>query len=627
MTVQDPVYLIDGSAYIYRAYHAIAPLTNRNGLPTHAALGFTNILLRVIREKSPRFLCVAFDVRGKGFRHDIYSDYKANRPAMPDDLACQIPYIKEIVKAYNILSLERQGFEADDLIASAVKVLAASGTPVVIVSGDKDLLQLVSDSVTLWDPMNDKLMDRDGVEKKYHISLENLTDYFALTGDSSDNIPGVPGIGPKTAEKLISSFGSIENLYTKLDLIDKPALREKLAANRDLAFLSKKLITLKHDIDVPDSAEEYLLPSPDSDRLRDLFTELEFNRLIKSELPAVQLDRHGFRAVTTEENLAILITELSAAPFITIDTETTSLDPLTAELVGLSVCTAENSATYIPVGHKDGNGNFVPGQLPLNSVLAAFKPLLENEKIPKLCHNLKFDYNILYHHDIIMKGDLWDTMIASYLIAPGRRSHKLDDLGEEFLQKRLTSFAEVTGKDLRSDSFAYVPLDAARDYSSEDALATFLLWKIFRPELERLDLWTLFSDVEMALTPILAEIERTGILVETRILNELSVEFEKELHSLEQKIYAIADCEFNINSTRQLGEILFERLRLPHGRKTKTGYSTDVKVLETLSRYHELPAAVMTHRNLSKLKSTYVDKLVPLITRRQGASILRSTRR
>ncbi|MCX5874866.1 MAG: DNA polymerase I [Deltaproteobacteria bacterium] len=618
MIQQEPVYLIDASAYIYRAYHAIAPLTNKNGLPTHAVYGFTNILLRVLREKAPRFIGIAFDVRGPNFRHEMYQAYKANRPSMPDDLACQIPYIKEIVAAHNFACLERQGYEADDLLASAAKKLAAQGHPVILVSGDKDLLQLVSETITVWDPMRDVFMNPAAVQKKYNIPPQQLLDFFALMGDSSDNVPGVAGIGPKTAEKLINEYGSLEGLYQNIETLSQAKLKEKLLASRENAFLSRQLIALKEDLATPE-LQEYAIPEPNEEKLQELYTFLDFSRLLKAPTSkAVALETKGFQLISTEDQLQKVCQQMATAPLLVLDTETTSLDPLVAKLVGISLCTTAEEAYYLPIDHRDSDGGLVANQLPLSLVQKSLTLLFSDPDLPKLGHNLKFDLPILENHGLRLSGPLWDTMIASYLLDPSRRSQKLDDLCLDMLGKRLTSFGEVTDNDKRSDSFAYVAPEAAKDYSCEDVIGAFLLWQQFRPQLEKLGLWELFSDLEMALVPILVQMERTGITVDQAQLQHLSEDFGLQLAELEKAIYALAGEEFNINSTRQLGEILFAKLGLPQGRKTKTGYSTDVKVLESLARQHDLPAAILAHRTLSKLKNTYVDKLPELIHPKTG---------
>jgi len=619
MPEKSPVYLVDGSAYFYRAYHAVAPLTTANGLPTHAAYGFTNILLRVIKEKNPEFLAVAFDAKGPNFRHKMYGDYKANRPPMPDDLAVQIPYIKQIVEAHNIHTMEEQGVEADDLIASAARKLAAAGYKVIVVSGDKDLLQLVCDDIVLWDPMKDGVMDPEGVKKKYNVPPDRLLDLFALMGDKSDNIPGVPGVGPKSAEKLINEFGSLDKLYENLESLKKSKMKENLEAHREDAFLSRQLIDLKEDLDISEDIDDYRLPPPDTDRLKKLYTELEFTRLMKAEIPVAAVSQEGFGLVQNRMELAALVKLLQKADYMVIDTETSDLDPLSAELVGLSVCVTPRQAFYIPMGHRDEDGKLLSGQLAQKDVLKTLEPFLEDEKLPKLGHNLKFDYAIIRQQEegVTLKGPLWDTMIAAYLLDPGRRTFKLDDLCREILDVKLTSFSEVTKGDKRPEAFAYVPLEDAKNYSCEDVHGACLLWEEFRPKLETQKLWPLFADLETPLLSILAEMELAGIRVDTGLLQELSREFSAKLQELEKEIYKLAGQEFNINSPRQLGEILFEKLKLPHGRKTKTGYSTDVKVLEKLS-FHELPQAVLIHRNLSKLQSTYVEKLAGLVHPKTG---------
>ncbi|MEJ2688503.1 MAG: DNA polymerase I [Deltaproteobacteria bacterium] len=607
----DPrtVYLIDGSAYIYRAYHAIAPLSTKAGLPTNAVLGFTNILLRVLRDRQAAYVAVAFDAKGKTFRHDMYPEYKAHRPPMPEDLAVQLPYIRRVVDAHNILSLEQNGVEADDLIASATAKLVRSDIPVVVISGDKDLLQLVGPNVRLWDPMNDRWYDRQAVQDKYKVEVEQLLEFFALIGDSSDNIPGIAGVGAKTAEKLINQYGSLEGIYAATEKLGKSKMAERIVAGRQDAFLSRQLISLHSDCPVPERPEQYKLQKPDVEELRELYRELEFTRLLREEVPARMLETAGFALASEQKDLHSFCEQLKGAPFLTIDLETSSLDPLVAEIVGIAVAADADNVHYLPVGHRQANGSLLVGQFDKDMVLQALLPFLTDRKLPKLGHNIKYDYAVLRQAGVTLEGPLWDTMLASYLLDPSRRSHKLDTLSEEFLNRRLTSFEEVTGKSGLDDAFVFVDLEAAKNYSCEDVRATFMLWQLFRPRMEEQGLWPLFSEVEIGLIPVLAEMERTGILVDRDELRRLSADFSRQLQQLENEIYSRAGEAFNINSTRQLGEILFEKLKLPHGRKTKTGYSTDVRVLEKLARYHELPAAIMTHRMLTKLKTTYVDKL------------------
>ncbi|WP_456387787.1 DNA polymerase I [Desulfolithobacter sp.] len=608
------VYLVDGSAYIYRAYHAIRPLANSSGLPTHAVYGFTTILRRIIREKQPRCLAVAFDTRGPVFRHRIYPEYKANRPPMPDDLQPQIPYVREIVKAYHIPALEHEDMEADDLIASAVDRLVEAGCRVVIVSGDKDLLQLVSRQVVMWDPMSDKLMDVDAVLSKYGLEPHQLLDYFALTGDSSDNIPGVVGVGPKTAQKLIREYGTLEGIFAAVDSMKKSRLKERLIAHREDAFLSRELIRLRHDVDVPADPEAYCVQATESERLRELLTELEFYSLLKADAPAVAVDTGNFKLVQDRESLARLVIELGRADLLALDTETTSLDPLRARLVGISLATSADRVWYLPCGHRNENGEPVAGQLEQEELLKALRPFFEDPELPKVGHNLKYDYSVLVdpkNGTIELAGPLYDTMVGGWLLDPGRRSYGLDDLCQE-IDLQMTSFADVVGSDKREDAFARVKIEQAKNYSCEDVYGSLQLFELQKPQLEKLALWSLFADLEGPLIPVLSRMERAGIEVDMDLLSALSTEFAMKLEKLKDQIYALAGEEFNINSTQQLGEVLFEKLKLPRGRKTKTGYSTDVKVLERLAGQHELPGLILAYRNLAKLKSTYIDKLARL---------------
>ena len=606
----DTIYLIDGHAYIYRAYHAIAPLTNAEGLPTHAAFGFTNILNRVIKDKDPRFLAVAFDAKGPTFRHDLYREYKANRPPMPEDLRVQIPFIHEIVDANRILTLEREGLEADDLIAAAAVGMAAKGFAVVIVSGDKDLLQLVGPGITLWDPMKDVVMDETAVEKKYGVPPARLTDLFALIGDNADNVPGVPGVGIKTAAKLLADCTTIEEIYQNIDSVRGKKLKEKLLANHDLALLSRRLIRLDTTAPVPLDSEAYQRREPDNEALGAIFKRLGFKRLTAATQTTSAMDTSSFRLIEDQEALAALIDELRGRPYIVLDTETTSLDPLRAKLVGISLCAPEVAPCYLPTGHRSADGSLLPGQLDRETVSRLLGPLLVDEALPKVGHNLKYDLAVLRTNGFSLNGPLWDTMLASYLLDPVRRGHKLDDLAAELLGIKMTPYNTVTaGK----ENFADVVPGAARDYSCEDVACTLALWQRFEPELEEKRLWPLFAHVEARLIPILEDMERAGIGVDTKLLQQLSTEFEEILQGLSEEIHALAGGPFNINSPKQLAAILFDRLGLPKGRKTKTGYSTDIKVLERLAAKHKLPALIIEHRNIAKLKSTYVDKLGAMV--------------
>lgn len=609
------VFLIDGSAYIYRAFHAIKPLNNSSGLPTHAVYGFTSTLRRILREKEPEYLAVAFDTKGPVFRHKISADYKANRPPMPEDLVPQIPYIHKMVAAYKLLSMSVDELEADDLIASAARLLVEQGCKVVIVSGDKDLLQLVSEDITLWDPMNDRLMDVAAVEEKYGLKPEQLLDYLSLTGDSADNIAGVPGVGPKTAQKLLAEYKTLDGLYEQIDSLKKSKMKERLIAHKTDAFLSRDLVRLEEKAKVEDDIQAYQVGEPDPEALRELLTELEFFTLLKSDVPAAKVTTDGFFLIRQRDELAQLVKQLEeqlqGTGHIVVDTETTSLDPLEAKLVGISLCVDTEQAWYLPCGHRDDEGELLPDQLTLQDIADLIGPLLTDPSLAKIGHNLKYDYAILaapQNGGIRPAGPLYDTMLGAWLLDPGRRSYKLDDLCQE-LDLQLTPFSEVVDGDKTPDAFCRVAPDKAKDYSCEDVYGSLRLFEEQRTELEKQELWQLFSEVEGALIPVLAAMEETGILLDKEVLQGLTEEFGARLDELKKEIYALAGHAFNINSSQQLAEVLFDELGLPKGRKTKTGYSTDVKVLEKLSHKHELPARILRFRNLAKLKSTYVDKL------------------
>jgi len=608
------IYLIDGSAFIYRAFHAVAPLTNSDGFQTNAVFGFVSMLNRLLKDKDPSHIAVAFDSRGKVFRHQMYPQYKATRPPMPEELAAQVPYIKEVVTALGFKSFEEDGIEADDIIGAAAQGLSGDGHRVVIVSGDKDLLQLIDDRVTMWDPMNDRVMDPDGVKKKYQVGPDQLLDCFALIGDSSDNVPGVPGVGPKTAAKLIIEFGSLENLYEHVESLKKSKMKERLIENRDAAFLSRDLIRLKTDVAVPLTPDGYGRSDPDEDKLRKIYTELNFTSLLKElDSGAKKIPTEQFSLISSAEGLKELTSHLAGADILVIDTETNSLQSRSAGLVGISLNSGGDECWYIGMGHLGEDGKRIKSQLDAELVKKELSPFLKSSSLPKLAHNLKFDYAVLKHAlGVELAGPLFDTMIAAYLTEPTRRSYKLDDLCLEHGMK-LTSYKEVTDGDKRSDGFAYVDIKRAGIYSCEDVYAALQLWSHYQPLLEEQNQSGLFADVEMKLVPILEGMEAAGIRVDPDHLSGLAGEFRAKLVLREEEIYELAGRSFNINSPQQLGTILFEDLELPHGRKTKTGYSTDIKVLEKLASQHELPALIIEYRNLAKLLSTYVDKLAKLI--------------
>lgn len=603
------LYLIDGSSYIYRAYFAIRHLSNSKGMATNAIFGFTNMLLKVMREHAPDHLAVVFDARGPTFRKEIYPEYKANRAAMPEDLVPQIPRIKELVRAFNLPALELQGYEADDIIATLAKKHAAQGLEVTIVSGDKDLMQVVSEQVRMLDTMKDKIYGPAEVAERFGGGPDKVVEVQALAGDSSDNIPGVPGIGEKTAVKLIAEFGTVESLLARIDEV-KGKMQDKLREFGEQALLSKRLVTLRDDLELGIDYDALAAGAPDRKALTALFGELEFHKLQQEFFSESQDRNDDYRGVFTKDDLDQLIVSLEKAPRISFDTETTSLDPLRAELVGLSFAVQAGQGWYIPVGHHYLGA---PQQLERELVLERLRPLLDNPQMSKIAQNAKYDLLVLRRAGVKVQGADFDTMVASYLANPAAKSHGMDSLAADLLGRKTISFSEVAGSGKNQISFAEVEVDKAVTYAAEDADVTLQLFEKLEPMLKETEQEKLFREVEMPLVGILADMEWQGVRVDPKALGALSREMEAKLSALEKEIHALAGCSFNIGSPKQIGEVLFEKLKLPRGRKTKTGWSTDVEVLQNLAEEHTIAARILDHRSLSKLKGTYTDALPKLI--------------
>jgi DNA polymerase-1 len=612
MSHDRTLYLIDGSAYLYRAFHAIrGGLSNSRGMPTNAAFGFTRMLLKLMDEKEPKHLAVLFDVKGPTFRHERYPEYKANRPPAPDDLVVQIPWVKDITRAFNIPLLEKEGFEADDLIGTLARQAEAAGYHVVMVTGDKDFLQLVTEKIRLWDPMKEVETGPEEVREKFGLEPADLVDVMGLSGDTSDNVPGVPGIGPKTAAKLIRDFGSMEKLYENVETIKAKKQKENLTSYRDQAFLSRELVTIRTDAPVDFDPETFQRQEPDTAALSRIFQELEF-RALQERFP-MESDQTGktYTAVTTEAELDALVEKLRAAEIVSVDTETTSTTPMRARLVGLSFAVEPDVAFYVPCGHADPK---MP-QLSMETVLDRLRPVLEDPAVPKVGQNIKYDDIVLRRHGVRLDGIVFDTMVGSYLLKPGQRTHGLDQIALDLLDYRTITYEEVAGKGKDAVTFDHVALENAVPYACEDADVTRKAWEILRNRLAEQKLNRLMEAVEVPLVPVLSEMEYRGIRVDRDRLEVLAKDFGHQLEVLEGEIHGLAGEPFNINSPQQLGHILFEKLGLPTQKKTKkkTGYSTDVEVLTALAEKHELPALILRHRGLAKLKSTYVEALVELI--------------
>ncbi len=604
------LFLIDGSSYIYRAYYAIRHLSNSQGMATNAIFGFTNMLLKVMRELEPDQLAVIFDSKGPTFRKDIYPEYKANRSAMPEDLVPQIPYIKRLVDAFNLPGIEKAGYEADDIIATLAKKFAAKGVEVTIVTGDKDMMQLVNDRVRLLDTMKDKISGPVEVFERFG-GADKVIEVQALSGDSSDNVPGVPGIGEKTAKALIDEFGDIETLLSSLDQL-KGKRRENLKNFADQARLSKRLVTLVDDLDLDVDDNAFVLTEPDREALTELFKECEFPRLLQefSVDSRASANGDGYRAVLNETDLSEMVAALESSERFAFDTETTGLDPLRVDLVGLSFAVTPGEAWYVPVSHRYLG---VPEQLPLDKVLTAISPLLSSANHLKIGQNLKYDILVLGRIGVEVNEPLFDTLLASYLANPAAKSHGMDSLAADLLDYRTISYSEVAGSGKKKICFDEVEVEKATVYAAEDADITLRLYEKLLPMIAEHEQQALFTDVEMALLPVLVGMEQAGIRIDPEFLSGLSADMEKKLVVLEGEIHELAGGSFNIGSPKQLGEILFERLGLPRGKRTKTGWSTDVEVLNKLAEEHEIATKILDFRSLSKLKGTYTDALPKLI--------------
>jgi DNA polymerase-1 len=609
------LFLIDGSSYIYRAFFAIPHLSNSKGFPTNAIYGFTNMLLKVVREQEPEYLAIAFDAPGPTFRHEVFGEYKANRPSMPENLRPQIPFIKEIVSALQIPILETEGYEADDLIGSLAKKLESEGMNTVIVSGDKDLMQLVTPQVVMYDPMKDKTYKIPEVQERFGVPPDKVVEVMGLCGDSSDNIPGVPGIGEKTAARLIEQFGSIEELLKNLEKVKNPTLRASLSHYADQARLSRELAALDTQAPLAWDLEKLKPGMPDREKLHRIFKEMEFSKLLKEFAAQPTPEEKEYHLVTEKKDFQELIGNLGRAGAFALDLESTSLEPMKAEIVGFSFSFKPHQAFYIPVGHTYVGA---PRQLAQKEVLRALRPLLENPESKKFGQNIKYDYILLAKSGIYLRGIAGDTMIASYLLNPSKHSHSLEELAREHLDHQVITYSDVAGSGAKAIPFSQVSVEKACRYSGEDADLTLLLANLLMPKIEADGFGELFHRVELPLIEVLARMEMEGVKLDLPLLSIMSKEFEVQLQRISQEVYDLAEEDFNINSPQQLGKILFEKLKLPGGKRTKTGYSTDVEVLTELSKEYPLPARVLEYRSLSKLKSTYVDALPQLVNPATG---------
>ena len=627
----DHFYLIDGSGYIFRAYYALPPLTRKSdGLPTGAVNGFCNMLFKLLEDsksennlQKPTHFAVIFDAARKTFRNEIYSDYKANRSDPPEDLAPQFEYIRKSVIAFNLPSVDLINYEADDLIATYTQQILEKGAKVTIVSSDKDLMQLYKKDVRIFDPMKNKFITPEDINNKFGVDPKKVIDVQALAGDSSDNVPGVPGIGVKTAAELINKYGTLEKLLDKAHEIKQNKRRETLIENKDKAIISKKLVTLKKDVPIKISLKDFKLQEIDKDKLYKFLREMEFNRLLSSvistygepKLSSQNIDNNAKEKQQTisKKNYYLIkdineidkwLQEAEEAGELAIDTETSSLDAHQADLVGISLSTKIGKACYIPIGHKS------KGCLKNELVIKKLKPLLEDKSVKKIGQNIKFDFIVLYKQGIKMSS-MEDTMLMSYVLDAGKNRHNMDTLSEIHLSHKTISFKDLVGTGKKEINFSDVELDRAMEYAAEDADITYRLYKIFNKNLKLEKLTNIYEIFEKPLIEILAFMEINGIKIDSKFLKDLSLKFEKKIKNLEKEIFKLSKKEFNIGSPKQLGEIIYNELKIAVLKKTRKGsFATSASVLEDLAfKGHEFPKLILDWRQVSKLKNTYSDAL------------------
>jgi DNA polymerase I len=614
-------FIIDGSSYIYRAFYAIRRLTNSRGIATQAVYGFVTMLLKVIRERKPEYICVVFDAPGPNFRHELSEAYKATRQVTPEELIPQIPYIKKAVQYFGVPQMELGGYEADDLIATLTHWASARGLEIVVVSGDKDLHQLIQDPVVRqWDPQNDRVFTELVVFERFGVTPGQMVDYLALVGDTTDNIAGVKGIGGKTASQLLKKWGSLDGIYAHLKEISPDSLRQKLSEGNQSAYLSRELVSLRLDVLIDKDLEEFAPAPPMRQEMFRLCEELEFKTLLdmlkrewaepeEVKAPGLKQRTRVDRLIRTREELDELVKIAQTKSLIAIEIETTSQDAMNAGLVSIALCWDEDAAFYIPVGHHRECGV----QLTADEALLGLDPILSAKTVGKAGHNLKFQWIVLKRYGINLEAMIFDTMIASYLLDPGGQTHALDRICAEHLGEAICSYEDLTGRGKGQVDFVEINFEKALDYACCDVETCWRLVPLLRHKLEENKLIELYESIELPLTEVLAHMESTGILVDTKKLEELSIEFQKALDQKAGLIYEMAGEEFNIQSPKQLGTILFDKIGLRVLKKTKSGPSTDTSVLEELTLEHPVAEQVLGYRTLSKLKGTYADALPKLV--------------
>jgi DNA polymerase-1 len=636
------IYLVDGSAFIFRAYHALPPLTNPDGVVVNAVYGFCNMMVKLLNEMNAPYIAVIFDAARKNFRNDIYADYKANRDAPPDDLIPQFAIIREATRAFGIEPIELEGFEADDLIATYARIGHEQGRKVTIVSSDKDLMQLVNDNVLMFDPMKNKMMGIDDVVEKFGVRPDRVVDVQALAGDAIDNVPGVPGIGVKTAAQLINEYGDLETLLDRAGEIKQPKRRETLIDNADNARISKRLVELDHNVSVPFNLDDLAVHDTCKDLLGGFLESQGFRsvltRLGQKPKDSIQssgdsvgnktvnfppISDNAYTLITDENILQEWVKESYENGILSFDTETTHLTPTKADLVGISIASVVGKAAYIPLDHKGEEADLLgshdrPKQIDFQKCLEILKPILEDDSVLKIAQNAKYDWQMLAAHDIHVHP-IDDTMMISYVLEAGLHGHGMDELSEMYLDHKPIPYKEVAGTGKSQVTFDYVSLDKALDYAAEDADITLRLWHILKPKLESERLTTIYERLERPLVPVIGRMEMAGIKVNRDVLKNMSNQFAQNLAQLEEAIQTEAGSKFNVSSPKQLGTILFDQMGLKGGKKTKTGdWSTNASILEDLASESPFVRKILDYRHLSKLKSTYTDALQDQINERTG---------
>ncbi len=625
---EDILVLLDGSAYLYRAYHALPPLKNTKGENTGAIHGFLKALNKIMTDFNPKHIGVVFDAKGKNFRHKLYDQYKANRSSMPEELAEQIPKLYEILDLLGYPPIIISGVEADDTIGTLSEKFKRK-INIKIFSGDKDFAQLVDKNVSIINPITLNVMDREGVKEKFDVNPENIIDYLALQGDKSDNIPGVPGVGKKTASRLINKYGDVESIINKKD--DIPGkVGGFIKSNIEQLKLSKILATIKLDVEIPEKLEDLVKYKSKKDELIKIYERLELNSFLKNENLEKNSDLQivaskenkkeltkNFNIVTSKKEFEKILRDIEKNNFFSFDLETTSLDYMVAEIVGFSLALNVKESFYIPVLHED---NSKYKQLDINYVLNKFKSILESKNIKKLGHNLKYDRNVLLNYDITLNAIAHDSMLLSYVYDPTAIRHGLDNAAEKYLSYKTIHYEDVAGKGAKQIPFAQVDIDTAAEYACEDSIVSYelydYLWKIVS---ENKSVVNIYTDIEMPLLPVLSNIERNGVLIDPNQLYKLSKDLEKSLQEIQKKCFKITDKEFNLNSPKQLQEILYIDMEIPVTKKTPTGKpSTNEDTLQFLAQSHELPALILDYRSLNKLKTGYTDKLPLQISKKSG---------